>query len=442
VPEVIASARQGLALGGPAEVGYDKGTLPYVPGSTVRGALATTWIQQNGIPDASNPLREEFLDLFERDIRYGPLFQQGTAVTPLSAVWCKYPSTSACAAWSADAVVDGDITTCPHCGKGTDTGKGEVTGVRVRRILRTSLDKEGRAVDGNLFARHELESGLTYRGRLAGQHPWLMQPREIWLGGRTSTCGLADIRVTSEPAGQAAPPIAGSPRPDGALVIRLSSPAVVVDDAGRATLDPAKEILRVLGMEARALRASRCWTRPVRIGGWHAASGLPKPVELAMSMGSAVVLHFDRQPSQDQLRRLASDGVGLRRIEGFGTVDVNPPRWQRPAVEPSPQPTEKGPAMPSIVAPLSDLALLQDETVVRWLVDRCRMVLVERERDPGFRASSLLTERVAVYFDDAQADAVSALFASQQLPAAIPILEQALDHLIASDPGAAPGGQP
>ncbi len=148
VPEVIAAARQGLAVGGPGEVGFDKVTLPYVPGSTLRGALATAWILEHGIPDAANPRREEFIALFERDIRYGPLLQDGTAVVPLSAVWCKYPATPACEQWSADAAVDGEATTCPHCGQGTDAGKGEVTGVRVRRVLRTPQDAEGRAKDG------------------------------------------------------------------------------------------------------------------------------------------------------------------------------------------------------------------------------------------------------------------------------------------------------
>jgi CRISPR-associated protein Csx10 len=441
VPEVIATARQGLAVGGPAEVGFDKGTLPYVPGSTVRGALAAAWIQQNGIPDSGNPLREQFIGLFERDIRYGPLWQEGTTVVPLTALWCKYPSTPACAAWSADAAVDGDTTTCPHCGKGTEAGKGEVTGVRVRRIMRTRLDPDGRALDGNLFARHELESGLTYKGHLAGQHPWLTEPREVWLGGRTSTSGLADIRVAGEPAGLPAPAVRASPRLDGALIVRLTSPAVIIDDAGRPSLDPAAEILRVLGMDASAVRASQCWTRPVRVGGWHAASGLPKPIELAMSMGSAAVLYFDQQPSRDQLSRLASDGIGLRRIEGFGTVDINPQPWQQPAAPRPAQAPETVPSVPSVLASLHELALLHDETVVRWLLDRCRLVLIERERSPGFKASSLLTERVAVYFDDAQADAVSALFASRRLPTAIPVLEQILDQLTASSPGTAPGEQ-
>lgn len=440
MPEAVAVARQGLAVGGPAEVGFDKETLPYVPGSTLRGALATAWIRQNGIPDSMNPLREEFIGLFERDVRYGPLFQEGTAVTPLSAVWCKYPSTSVCAAWSTDAAVDGDVTACPHCGKGIDTGKGEVADVRVRRILRTRLDEQGRALDANLFARHELEPGLTYRGQVTGHHPWLAEPREIWLGGRTSTCGLADIHVADVKDELDAREIPVSPRLDGALVVRFASPAVIVDDAGRASHNPAREILRVLGMPPATLLSCRCWTRPVRVGGWHAASGLPKPVELAMAMGSVAVLHLDQEPSQEQLRRLADSGIGLRKVEGFGAVDVNPAPWRRAAAEPPAQPTEPA-RPPAPVARLRELALLQDETVLRWLIDRSRLVMIERERDPRFKPSSLLAERVAVYFDDAQADAVSELFSSPALPAAVPVLEHALDQLIAQDPPLSTGDQ-
>jgi CRISPR-associated protein Csx10 len=438
VPELIAVARQGLAVGGPAEVGFDKGTLPYVPGSTVRGALATAWIRQNGIPDPVNPLRDEFISLFEGAIRYGPLFQEGTAITPLSAAWCKYPATPGCGAWSADVAVDGDAAMCPHCGKGTETGKGEVTGVRVRQILRTRLDEAGRAEDGNLYARHELESRLTYRGWLAGQHPWLAEPREVWLGGRTSTCGLADIRVAGDPDA-ASHTVAASPRADGALVIKLASPAVIVDEAGRPTLDPAAEILR--GLDLAGLRGSRCWGRPARVGGWHAASGLPKPVELALAMGSVAVLHRGEEPGQEQLRRLAAEGIGLRRAEGFGSVEVNPVPWRRSLPPPAGE-ADEGAAAPSVLAPLRELGLLADETVVRWLVDRCRVVLVERERDPRFTPGPLLTERVAVYFDDAQADAVSELFTAPRLAAAIPVLEQVLDQLVADDRSDDPGGQP
>jgi hypothetical protein len=93
------------------------------------------------------------------------------------------------------------------------------------------------------------------------------------------------------------------------------------------------------------------------------------------------------------------------------------------------------------VSRLRKLELLQDETVLRWLVDRSRLVMVERERDPGFSASSLLTERTAVYFDDAQADAVSDLFSSPGLPAAVPVLELILEQLLTGDPAVGRGDQ-
>lgn len=437
MPELIAVARQGLAIGGPAEVGFDKITLPYVPGSAVRGALATAWIREHGIPSTDNPRREKFIGLFERDIRYGPLFQDGTTVVPLSATWCKYPATPVCEAWSIDAAVDGDAATCPHCGNGTETGKGEVTGVRVRRVLRTELDDDGRAMDGHLYARHELESGLTYRGHLAGTHPWLEQTREIWLGGRTSTRGLATVEVAPDPGGSTPPVVAASPRADGALLIRLTSPAIIVDDAGRPSLDPVPEILRILRMPGSAIDSRQCWTRPTRVGGWHAASGLPKPVELAMELGSVAVISFREPPAPDGLQRLASEGIGLRRIEGFGTIQVNPQPWRQIQ---APLPQAAVSEEPSPLARLRDLALLQDETVVRWLLDRSRLVLVERERDPRFSFASLFEERVAVFFDDAQADAISELFTSPRLPAAISLLEQELQRMTSGGSGTITGG--
>jgi CRISPR-associated protein Csx10 len=211
-----------------------------------------------------------------------------------------------------------------------------------------------------------------------------------------------------------------------------------VDDVGRPTLDPVPEIVRVLGLPASAVRGKHCWTRPVRVGGWHAASGLPKPAELAIELGSVVVLHCSEQPSTERLRHLAREGIGLRRIEGFGSVEVNPPPWRLVQVPPDGRAAaEEG---PSALAGLRDHGLLDDETVMRWLVDRSRLVLVELERDRSFSVEPLFQERVPMFFDDDQADAVRALFASPRLPAAIPLLEQELDRITAGQGETAPGG--
>ncbi|RAY16849.1 hypothetical protein DPM19_01395 [Actinomadura craniellae] len=209
---IQAEAHQGLAIGGPAEVGFDKRSLDHVPGSTLRGALASVWVRDHGPPTAGNPRRDEFIDIFERTVRFGPLFQDGTALVPLSAVFCKYPRTAGCRSWSIDAAVDPGAHLCPHCGQGVETGKGQLTGVRTQRTLRAGLDERGVPKDGYLFARHELSRGTTYRGRLVGHHPWLAEERTIWLGGKTSTNGMATVRIDTEPAPV---PVPDSPREDG-----------------------------------------------------------------------------------------------------------------------------------------------------------------------------------------------------------------------------------
>jgi len=72
--------------------------------------------------------------------------------------------------------------------------QGEVAGVRVRRILRTKLDDDGRPLDGHLYARHELESGLTYRGSLRAPTVACGNPRDL-ARRRGSTRGLATVQV-------------------------------------------------------------------------------------------------------------------------------------------------------------------------------------------------------------------------------------------------------
>jgi hypothetical protein len=60
------------------------------------------------------------------------------------------------------------------------------------------------------------------------------------------------------------------------------------------------------------------------VGGWHVASGLPKPAELAVAAGSAFIIRTERAVANADIQRLASRGVGLRRHEGFGDL-AGPP---------------------------------------------------------------------------------------------------------------------
>jgi CRISPR-associated protein Csx10 len=415
--EVTVQPHQGLVIGGIAEVGVNKTSLPYVPGSTLRGALAAAWIREHGEPQA-HPRRSEFIDLFEGEIRYGLLLQDGTGVVPLTVRRCKYPTEAECSTWCEDAAYAPEAIACPHCGGGVESGKGEVSGVLSRRVLRAALGDDGRAKDGYLYARYELARERAYQGTISGTHPWLEEKRTIWIGGRTTTSGRAAFHAVS--AGHL--PVPASRHPDGALVIRLTAPAILVDDAGRPTLDPVPELLRLLELPREALKKAQRWTRPQRVGGWHAASGLPKPTEIAVAMGSTVVLHLAETGNLARLRR---EGIGLRRTEGHGSLELNPAPW-RPGTRETvpPQAVDGGP-----LADVRRLGLLDREREVRWLLGRGRQALVERERGRSHAVNDFFDERVAIHFSDEQADAVRRLFTAPDLPGALVLLQRRLEEV-------------
>ena len=98
---------------------------------------------------------------------------------------------------------------------------------------------------------------------------------------------------------------------------------IVGRSVGRPRPEPSRtELTRVLGCEAWV---ERRWTRWQEAGGWHVASGLPKPAELAVAAGSAFIIRTERTVATADLHRLAHRGVGLRRHEGFGDL-AGPPR--------------------------------------------------------------------------------------------------------------------
>jgi CRISPR-associated protein Csx10 len=108
------------------------------------------------------------------------------------------------------------------------------------------------------------------------------------------------------------------------VVLRLLSPGLFVDAAGRPVADPdPDELHAVLGVAE--VQVERHWVRWVQVGGWHVASGLPKPVEHAVSAGSVYLIRCTPAPAEAGLRRLADQGVGLRRAEGFGVLGGTPP---------------------------------------------------------------------------------------------------------------------
>lgn len=351
--------RQAISAASEREAGYYAPAFPLVPGWVVRGALAGCWIRQHGQPSPNSGRRAEFMELFEGDVRFGALMVAGSTIEPLSVAACKYPKDESCTGAFID-LASADADSCPQCGGPLELLKGAVRGVQLASRARVSLDDSERAKDGSLFTREEIPAGVVVRGAVDGDHPWLagLAKEPVWFGGRRSTAGRADLTAM---VGAVAEP---GPSTDGLLVVRCASPLIAVDRFARPVLQPdTRELAEALGVAESSLRLRQRFVRPVTVGGWHMASGLPKPREVAAAAGSTFVYETDGV-SEAAVRRLASTGLGLRQREGFGWISVNPPKWSAPTSERAVAPQRMS---------LGSAALQQLDSRDRsWLIEQLR----------------------------------------------------------------------
>jgi CRISPR-associated protein Csx10 len=407
---VSVTAKQRLALGVGSEVSYFTGSHLFVPGSVLRGALAAAWIAEHGPPVAGSSNGARFRDLFDGRIRYGPLHVPGSTLVPLSVRLCKYPKNEACTRQPADAAF-GATGDCPACGGPMEPGKGQVTlppGVAQDRITRTSIDpKTATAKDGELYAHGALPAATQLSGFIHGRDPWLEASRKLRLGGRRTVGGAVEYTAMPGAPDRDAAPWNGT----GPLVIRLSSPGIFVDAAGRPSLAPDPDL------DLDGAKVARAWARPVTWSGWHAASGLPKPEELCAVPGSTYQLDGPPPLLRGLAERLARDGAGLRRIEGFGAIQVAVRPWQPP-----PPPPESGiRADAEVLQVCADIRSLNfDPDQRRWIIDALRDLQLDRERrhagqagaaqPAGRLAEELLARPAADNFSGPQRDALRTLF--------------------------------
>lgn len=357
--------RARVSAGRGAEVQETRAVHHVLPGATVRGALGFAFWQSPTDafePTASPAARQDAFDRLFGQLVVREAVPEGAWLRALSQVTHKYRSRDGVQLEGRLDLAAGPVGACPVCGAAFDSPRGwrssDGTGEPLDRCAdcgsvfeperggwggaealvtastRTALTN-GRALTGQLFTRPAVRKAARFTGALVLRDPdrvptearaWLTGSRSLSVGGQKSTLGRVDWSVES-----AEPP---APPTGDTVVLQLHSPAILLDDRGLPSLDLTAALRAVPGAGEIACRP---WVRPTQVTGWHGIAGVPKPVEWALEVGSTAVL---RGWTTEALTRV-TDGLGVRRLEGYGhVVLIDPaalPRLTQPATTSSPR---------------------------------------------------------------------------------------------------------
>ncbi|WP_166355282.1 type III-B CRISPR module-associated Cmr3 family protein [Phytoactinopolyspora limicola] len=319
---IVATTKQFVSVGAKGALAVTEG-LPYIPGSTLRGALAARWLREHD----QERRRAEFIDVFERS-RFGPLLPAGGQLVPRSYREHKYGAPDGCVPLHRPDPWGEPNSRCPLCGQQLVPVKQALkppahdpTSLMTSRP-RVELTDQETSKEGQLFERTGLRSGTPLSGHAFVTGPareWLGEQCTIRVGGAASVSGEVQLKIVDEPP-EAAPRLKATGRD---VTLLLGSPGIFVDSAGRPASTPSRnEIAEIVQSPCEEIRDVAA--RWLRVGGWHNASGLPKPAEWAVDIGSSFTARFATEPSEQGLERLLRHGIGLRRNEGFGWLSPAP----------------------------------------------------------------------------------------------------------------------
>jgi CRISPR-associated protein Csx10 len=194
--------------------------------------------------------------------------------------------------------------------------------------------ENGTAKDGSLRFAAALDTDQVFEARIVGppgRIDDLLKALDFENGTRLRMGAAASAGGRFEVDGEIDDVEPTVPDAEAELVaVDLLSRAVLTDPFLRAVTLPKPP-------EGWCLvdRGGQPWayTALEEVHGWNAGQQLPKPVDLAVTAGSVLVLRRSESNDAASLQGWLDHGIGLRRSEGFGEISF------RPAVDESGQGT-------------------------------------------------------------------------------------------------------
>lgn len=321
-------------------------TLPYIPGSLVRGALIGRYLKQHPNHDlAADPeARRLFFDHQTRFLNAYPQDENGARTLPTPRSWKVQKSRK-------KPIYDLSVTPQPD----PDLPPGEVWQPKSLRHAFCRLDDDevtlyrpqtqvnihtqrdrvmGRATEGSgaVFCYEALAPDQTFAGvilcpadEVAKTLTDILAGGVLFLGGsRHAGYGLVTVDdIKSSEEWQEAPSQIADVPCGERLALTLLSDALLRDARGQYVGALTSACLqKCLGAEL-TLDAERTHASNGIIGGFNRKWGLPLPQVPVAQAGSVYTFRAEEEISAEQLAGLLARGIGERRVEGFGRLACN-----------------------------------------------------------------------------------------------------------------------
>jgi CRISPR-associated protein Csx10 len=206
--------------------------------------------------------------------------------------------------------------------------------------------KKGRGTDDNgaVFRYDALDAGQTFQGVILCDNPDdvakikpLLEPKDIWLGGSQSA-GYGHTEISHVEEHDIWQEVGDTEYREERKLLRITllsdlilrdrcgqyvamPPIQLITDEGERESDPLTQLLEQL-LEVK-LEPQSSFTSSLVVGGFNRKWGLPLPQVPALAAGSVFVLNYEGQLNIDRIHILENDGIGERRVDGFGRVAVN-----------------------------------------------------------------------------------------------------------------------
>ncbi|MGB9753771.1 type III-D CRISPR-associated RAMP protein Csx10 [Roseiflexus castenholzii] len=370
-------------------------SYPYVPGSTVRGAVVSAYMRRAGIASldaGSEEVRHLFFDARTRYLHAYPIDARGRRTLPVPRSLFAVKDDETCVYDFAHKVIHelnaekaqfvaAAKESQPFCW--IDGNEMYFIAPQRRINVHTSRDRlMGRATEasGAVFQYDALEEGQTFAGWVLADDDSdgemlqsLLQDVQRLGGSSNSGYGRVSVEVGDlldpwrETPGQAQDIAAGQP-----FIVTLLSDALIRDPAtGQNTWDVRFALQALLGVAVEYVQPKedeerRSVWRMEEVGGFNRVWGLPLQQAHAIVAGSVFVLRAESSISANTIAAAEWQGIGERRVEGFGRLVFD---WQRESklkVIKAPEKPKQMRTLPTLEGPAREMA----ERIVRRMIRR------------------------------------------------------------------------